>query len=270
MKNIKIAYQLYSARELVAKDMRKVLCSLSELGYEGVEFAGFFGFRSEEINDMLKEFSLKAVSSHVPVKNLREDLDNIIKYHKEIGCKYITVPYIEKGERPGEAGFADILRLIYTVGQKCHENGLQLLYHNHDFEFEKVSGMYGLDFIYSAIPEELLKSEIDTCWVHYAGLDPSEYVKKYTGRAPVIHLKDYNGAKIAGDPYALIGLKDEGKKDGGFAYAPFGHGVQNVKELLNAGESAGAEWFIIEQDEPTENGPMEDAKLSIQSIINAR
>ena len=121
MKNIKIAYQLYSARELVAKDMRKVLCNLSELGYEGVEFAGFFGFRSEEINDMLKEFSLKAVSSHVPVKNLREDLDNIIKYHKEIGCKYITVPYIEKGERPGEAGFADILRLIYTVGQKCHE-----------------------------------------------------------------------------------------------------------------------------------------------------
>ncbi len=266
MKNVKIAYQLYSARDLVKDDMRKTLHDLADLGYEGVEFAGFFGHKSEEIKAMLNEFNLTAASSHVPVKDMRENLDNIIEYHKEIGCRYIAVPYIEKGERPGEAGFAGILRLIYTVGQKCRENGLQLLYHNHDFEFKKVSEMYGLDFIYTAIPEDLLKSEIDTCWAHYAGLDPIEYVKKYTGRAPVVHLKDYNGAKIAGDPYALIGLKDESKKDDSFAYVPFGHGVQNTKELINAGISAGAEWFVVEQDEPTENGPLADAKLSIEAI----
>ncbi|MDO5022182.1 MAG: sugar phosphate isomerase/epimerase [Eubacteriales bacterium] len=270
MQNIKIGYQLYSARELVEKSMRNVLKELSALGYEGVEFAGFFGHSSEEINAMLKEFNLEAASSHVPVKDLRENLDSIIQFHKEIGCKHIVVPYIEKGERPGEEGFAGILRLIFEVGQKCRENGIQLLYHNHDFEFKKVSQMYGLDFIYTAVPEDLLKTEIDTCWVHYAGLDPVEYVKKYAGRAPVVHLKDYNGVKISGDPYALIGLDEESDKDESFAYAPFGHGVQNVKELLNAGKVAGAEWFVVEQDEPTENGPMADAKLSIESIINAR
>ncbi|HHU03259.1 MAG: sugar phosphate isomerase/epimerase family protein [Christensenellales bacterium] len=266
MKNINVAYQLYSARELVEKDMLSVLKELSQMGYKGVEFAGFFGHSADEINNMLAETNMKAVSSHVPVKDLKSNLDDIISFHKAIGCKYIVVPYVEENDRPGFPGFAKMIRFIYEAGVECKKNGLQLLYHNHDFEFEKISGIYGLDFLYDAVPEDILQTEIDTCWVHYSEVDPIEYLLKYTGRAPIVHLKDYNGVKIEGDPYALIGIDKEASQDKKFAFLPVGQGVQDVKGLIDAGLKAGAEWFVVEQDEPTANGPMEDARLSLEAI----
>ena len=66
------------------------------------------------------------------------------------------------------------------------------LYHNHDFEFVKMpNGQYALDYIYTEIPADLLQTELDICWVKVAGEEPVDYIKKYAGRAPVVHLKDF-------------------------------------------------------------------------------
>jgi len=108
---------------------------------------------------------------------------------------------------------------------------MQLLYHNHDFEFVTLSGMFGLDFLYAAVPEDLLKTELDVCWVKYAGQDPAAYLRKYAGRCPVVHLKDYVGRKVEGkDPYALIGMNENEKRDTqAFEFRPFGYGCQNAQ-----------------------------------------
>ncbi len=264
---LNVAYQLYSARNEVEKGMLPVLHELAAMGYNGVEFAGFFGHTATEIKHMLKETGLKAVSSHVPVADLKSRLKDILHFHNEIGCEYIAVPYLEEADRPGQPGFADMIRMLYKVGKKCAENNIQLLYHNHDFEFVQVSGMYGLDFMYAAVPEKYLQTEIDTCWVRYAGVDPAEYVLKYTGRSPVLHLKDYNGVHAEGSPYALIGLDDEADASS-FEFRPFGHGVQDVKGILQVGVQAEVKWFVVEQDESGSLPPLEAAKLSLQSIRN--
>ena len=119
-------------------------------------------------------------------------------------------------------------------------------------------------------PACLLQTEIDCCWVKYAGLDPAGYVRKYAGRCDIIHLKDFVGRKDGEkSPYALIGVgKDTAKADEGiaFEFRPVGYGCQDIPAILKAGQESGAEWFIVEQDLSIGRTPLEAAKMSVEYL----
>lgn len=270
MKKALIGYQVYSAREEASKDLLGTLKQLKALGYDGVEFAGFYGHTAEEVKAMLDESGLVAFSDHVPFALIEKDMFGVIRDHLTIGCKYIAVPYLDDAHRPGQPGFADVLRTIVKFGRLCREAGIQLLYHNHDFEFVKLSGMYALDFLYAAVEPELLKMEIDTCWVNYSGENPAEYARKYTGRAPIVHIKDFVGSRGGAQPYALIQAdgSDDGKnsESTAFEFRPVGYGCQDVKAILEAGLDAGAFCFVVEQDQWYDRTPFEAAKMSIDTL----
>ena len=263
-----VAYQIYSAREDAAKDLDAVLGALKGMGYDGVEFAGFYGNTAEQVKALLDKHGLKAISSHVPFVQIESDMFGVIAFHKAIGCEYIAVPYLDDQTRPGAPGFAHALKVIYKFAGLMKEAGMTLLYHNHDFEFVSLSGQYGLDFLYDAVPADLLKTELDVCWVKYAGVNPADYIRKYAGRCPVVHLKDFVGRKQDGStPYALIGLDENEKKDTqAFEFRPFGYGCQNVEEVVEAGIESGAKWFIIEQDMSIGRTPLEAAEMSIGTL----
>ena len=144
---------------------------------------------------------------------------------------------------------------------------MQLLYHNHDFEFEKINDQYILDTYYGEISADLLQTELDTCWVNVGGENPAQYVRKYTGRAPIVHLKDFAGSKTA-NMYALIGT-DAAKEESSskFEFRPVGYGKQDFPSILAAAEDAGAGWVVVEQDSPSMGKtPMECAKMSIDYL----
>ena len=97
-----------------------------------------------------------------------------------------------------------------------------------------------------------------------------EFLKRFPGRAPTIHLKDYAGGKTD-KMYALIDCDDEeaSKAATEFELRPVGYGCQDVKGLLEAAEAVDAEWIIVEQDEPTKGmGRMECAEKSIKYILS--
>lgn len=95
-------------------------------------------------------------------------------------------------DRPGTEKFLKNIETFKKIGEACKKVGITLLYHNHDFEFVKMpNGQYALDYIYTEIPADLLQTELDICWVKVAGEEPVDYIKKYAGRAPVVHLKDF-------------------------------------------------------------------------------
>lgn len=273
-----IGYQLYSARELAQSDLEGVLRQLAGMGYEGVEFAGFYGHSAKEVRKLLKALGLKAASSHVPLKTVQEDMASVIGFHKAIGCPFIAIPYLEEPMRPGAPGFSSVLRLLYRFGRQCRKSGIQLLYHNHDFEFVEVSGQAGLDFLFDAIPEKLLQTEIDTCWVKYSGIDPVAYLGKYAGRSPVLHLKDFVGQKTDRPPYGLLGLPplsaSEEPQDAPqgvpFAYRPLGYGCQDMPALWRAAQDAGVQWVIVEQDDSGDQDPLGDAQKSIETLKKLR
>ena len=160
-KHLSPAYQLYSAREDASNDLEGVLDQLSRMGYEGVEFAGFFEKTAKEVRKLLKHTGLKAVSSHVPLQQIRDDTQSVLDYHEELECGCIAVPYLAEEDRPGQPGFARVLETLYTFGRQCKKRGIVLLYHNHDFEFAQISGMTALDFLYAAVPASVLKCELD-------------------------------------------------------------------------------------------------------------
>ena len=264
---MKIGYQIYSARADAERDLAGTLKAVKAMGYDAVELAGLYGKSAAEFKQALDEAGIPAVSAHVPLQEIEADMFKAISDCKLLGCEYIAVPYTDALHRPGGEGFAEALCVIAKFGRLCREAGIQLLYHNHDFEFTKISGIFGLDFIYRAIDAETLKTEIDTCWVKYAGEDPAAYVRSYAGRAPVVHLKDYVGKKGGKDPYALIGIQSESSSgEGEFEFRPVGYGCQDMPAVVSAAREAKAEWVIVEQDESVGRTPLEAARLSIEYL----
>jgi len=266
-----IALQLYSVRDDMKKDFKGTLTKVKEMGYQGVEFAGLFGHSPSQVKAMLDEIGLTPVSAHVAIDEILADIPKVISDYRAVGCRFIAIPWMAEERRPGNPLYQQTIEDIKAIGEEANKQGLTLLYHNHDFEFKKLNGEYLLDILYKDIPEDLLKTQIDTCWANVGGEDPAEYLRKYKGRSPVVHLKDFvmPGKKPA-KLYELIGVESEqteDEQDKKFELRPLGYGVQDIPEILKAAAEAGAEWVIVEQDHPSMNKtPMECAKISIDFL----
>ena len=246
-----VAIQLYSLRGEAKEDFRGTLETVKKLGYDGVEFAGLFGNAPEAIKAMCEEIGLVPISAHVPFAELLANTEKVLANYKTIGCEYVVIPYLDAKYRENKEVFMDAVAKIAAIGEAAEKIGLQLLYHNHDFEFVKFDGTYMLDLLYDTVPAKYLGTELDTCWVNVGGEEPAAYVRKYTGRAPVVHLKDFYGEK-SDDMYELIGIKPTApKRPSGFEFRPVGSGLQNIPEILAASVDAGAQWLVVEQDNPS-------------------
>ena len=269
MSKLPVALQIYSVRDEAEKDFYATMERVKEIGYDGVELAGLYGLTPSKVKSILKEFDLIPISSHVPYDDMVDDIDKVIRDYTEIGCKYLAVPYMNEDMRPNTPKFPEVITQIERIGRACKENGITLLYHNHDFEFVKMTdGSYGLDYLYSSIPADILQTEIDTCWVKVAGEDPAAYVEKYSGRSPIVHLKDYYMEGRPSNLYQLIGIEstEQEEESGIFEFRPVGHGVQDMPSILDASLKAGAKWVVVEQDESEGRSRLEAVEMSMKYL----
>lgn len=269
MSKLPIGIQLYSVRDAMEADFAGTLKEIKKMGYDAVEFAGLFGYSADEVKAMCDDAGLIPISAHVGRGVIMPDVEKVIGDYAKIGCKYIAIPWASgEKELPGSEGYDSFLADIKTISAECAKYGIKLLYHNHDFEFEKIDGKNKLDILYADTTPDVLQTQIDTCWAKVGGEDPAKYVMKYAGRAPLVHIKDFVGSKSA-QMYELI---DGGKVEGDqeivpFELRPVGYGIQDVLSVIKAAEKAGAEMVIVEQDRPAlDRTPMECAKLSIDYI----
>ena len=263
--SLPVAVQLYSVRDEAERDLFGTIKKMKELGYDGVEFACLFGNDPKEIAAFCKETEIVPVSAHVPYYDMLENPEKVLADYAEIGCKYVAVPYLTEECRPGTDGWEATIEGIRKIAQAAKKLGIQLLYHNHDFEFVKIDGKYALDILYDSISEDILKTELDTCWVNVGGENPAGYIIKYSGRSPVVHLKDFKGKKSDKPLYKLIGIdeKEEAQAANTFSFMPVGHGEQDMPAILDASVKAGSEWVVVEQDNPAEGDtPLNSVKLS--------
>ncbi len=246
-----VGIQVYSVRDEADADLYGTLKGLKEMGYDGIELASLYGHTPEEIRDMCAEIGLVPLSAHIPYVDMVADPEGVLRDYATIGCKYVAIPYLTPEYRPGAARFDEVIKNAAMIGAVAKKLGMTLLYHNHDFEFVKLDGKYALDILYESVPADLLQTELDTCWVNIGGEDPSAYIRKYTGRAPLVHLKDFVGGKTE-NMYALIGIDQKADPASeAFELRPVGCGKQDFPSILAAAEDAGAEWVIVEQDEPS-------------------
>jgi sugar phosphate isomerase/epimerase len=261
--------QLYNVRDELGKDFDGTLAQVAAIGYKNVELAlaRSFGKTSAQFKNALERAGLNAVSAHIPYRDMISDPENVIDYHIDIGCKYIVVPFLSNEDRSSGTNYEDVKKGIARLGEIVNKKGAVLLYHNHEFEFADYNGKYALDDLFDSIPANLLQTEIDVCWAKVGGVDPAEYILKYTGRSPVVHLKDFDpsdGGAIKAE-YDLIG---EAKKARAFPFRALGSGILDIPAIIKAGQKAGTEWFVVEQDLPSPGKSPIDCALDSYNYLS--
>lgn len=255
MGEIKVGIQLYSVSEYMEKDMDKTLGEVKAMGYDYVEFAGYFDKSAKEIKALLDKHKLECISIHRGLNRFFDNEQFEMEYIKVLGAKYCVIPWYEVSKLAGSEGWSDTVEKFTKHGEAMKANGIKLLYHNHSFEFNKFEGKYLLDWIYETISQDLIDPEFDTCWVRFAGEEPCKFIEKFAGRVDVLHLKDFTCEKFPKGPVYDL-------EENGFVFKPCGYGIMDFKSILASAEKAGTKYVIVEQDMHPERDAMEDIRLS--------
>lgn len=244
-----IAAQVYSVREQAQTDFAGTMKALKECGYQGVELAGLYGLKPEVIRDCLKGQGLVPVSAHVPLEEFLRDREGTAETYRTIGCSYIGIPWMGAERHRGGAQFEETCGLLKRISACCRERGMVLLYHNHTFEFERTeNGSCLLDELYSALDEGTLQTELDVCWAEAAGASAVAYLRRYAGRCPVVHMKDFR------------------REDSEVSLVALGQGQVDVAAVAQTAAGCGTEWLVVEQDDHPYGTPMENMRESLQYL----
>ncbi len=265
MKNFKVGLQIYSLCDEMAKDMKKTLYSIKDMGYDYLELAGFYDMEAADLKGLLDRYDLKAISTHQNYEPVLEKPDKWIKDFKTLGLEYVAMPWMGLEKHKGYEAFSKTVSDFKKLGKLLEKNGIKSLYHNHDFEFNRKDGKFILEWLLEEVGDWLFP-ELDVCWVHYAGYRPDEYIRKYKGKLPVLHLKDFICTKIGNvpvyTPEKSDSIKYPDREKVGFEFRPVGYGVQNIQSILASAEEAGTKYLIVEQDDFVGIEPIEGVKMS--------
>jgi sugar phosphate isomerase/epimerase len=239
MNNLQVALELYTVRDETRHDFTGTLQRVAQIGYAGVEFAGYGNLNSTEMAALLSETRLKAASTHLALDRLESSqLDASIRYCKDINCSFIVLPSLPKEYRTQE-GIRTLAPRLDVIGRQCQEHGITFAYHNHDFEFTKVDDIYLLDYLLQITDPSLVKIELDVYWAAYAGVDPVSYLQVLADRVALVHLKD-----MAADR----------------SMTEVGKGILNMQQICAFAQARGL-WGIVEHDNP-QIPSLESARIS--------
>jgi sugar phosphate isomerase/epimerase len=238
-----VGLQLYTVRDETAKDFPLTLRRVAEMGYDGVEFAGYGDIASKDMASLLADLQLRALSTHVPLTTIETDLERQLDYCLDIGCSYLVVPWVAEERRNAES-YRQLVDVLNKAGQVCANRGVTLAYHNHDFEFVHDDDTYLLNILLDGTDASLVKFELDTFWAARAGVDPIAYFQMYRHRFPLIHLKDMTPERT---------------------FTEIGSGTLNIPAYCKAAEESGTSIFLVENDKPAIPS-LESARVSLERL----
>lgn len=234
---MKIAVQVYSVREHISdpETLLKALEEIKKIGYDGVEFAGYFGADAASIKAKLDEVGLVAVGGHIGLDDFKGDkLAETIEFQNALGVKTIGVGGAPHGTMEEAENTGRVLGDAQAYAMEKY--GIKTYYHNHCEEFKPLeNGLLPIDVIGGLCP-----LEIDTYWSFHAGVDNYKFITENKDKIVHIHLKD----GIDGKPMAL------------------GEGNNDIPAVIRAAKDIGMEWVIVENDDPVPTG-FEDIARSL-------
>ena len=224
-----IGLQLYTVRDLLAKDFDGTLAQLATIGYKNMEFAGYYNRTPEQVRAALDKVGLISTSTHIGAQLMVQDAAAQIRSAQIIGQNYITLPSYSFG-REGSAGWKKAAAQFNQWGAMCRDAGLRLAYHNHNFEFAALEGTTGYNILLQELDPKLVDFELDLYWTVFADQKPLELFAKYPGRFAMWHVKDL--------------LLTNGTK----GMSPVGGGTIDFKTIFAHRKEAGLKHFFVEHD----------------------
>ncbi len=223
-----VALQLFSVREQCQQDLPGTLSRVAELGYQGVELAGYYGHSPADFRKFLADRHLPCCAVHVPFETLAADkIAATIQFHKILGNRNLIVPGLPASATASQEAWLSMARRSRTIAGILHAQGMRLGYHNHAIEFKTIEGMRPWDTFFKRASKDVM-IELDLGNAGFEGADPVAALRRFPGRVRFIHVKDYTAAHPDLMP---------------------GDGVMNWRDFFPVCDRiAGAEWFVIEYD----------------------
>ncbi len=258
-----IGLQLYTVRDAMQKDPADTLARVAQIGYnsvEGATYTGtqtFYGMSAKEFDALLKKNGLIIPSSHyrlgeekvkgeVQKGTILNEWQKAVDDAATVGIKYMVCAYLSEAERGNLDHYKYVAEQLNKAGETCKKSGIQLCYHNHDFEFAPQQGKLPFDILMNSTDKGLLKFELDLYWITKAGHDPVAMFNQHPGRFPLLHVKDMDNTPQK-------------------AFTEVGNGVIDFKKIFKQTEKAGMKYFFVEQDR-TPGSPFDSITKSITYI----
>ena len=234
-----IGCQTWPVREALGQDFSGTLSKLAAIGYKRIEmcsppsykdgYAPLIGKPASEVRDAIQTAGLGCESCHYGFKELKEDLDDRIAYAKELGLKQMILATFGL---PRDASMSDWTRAadeLNKVGEKVHAAGLQLGFHNHNFEFKTIDGVLVYDELMKTFDPKLVKMQFQVSVISL-GYHAADYLNKYPGRFISMHLQDWSSTE---------------KKE-----VAVGQGEVDWKKTFEAAKKAGINNYFVELSMP--------------------
>ena len=241
---MRLGIQLYSVRDQIEKDFKGTIGALKEMGFEGVEFAwNYGGMEPAAVADFIAKTGLVTCGLHTSLKDLQDAKSAPYQYAKALKTPCITTSCCGKTELDN---WDATITALAEAGRVAAGEGFRFTYHNHAQEFEQRGGVALLDALYAKTDAKHVKAELDTAWIYAGGQDPVSYIKKYAGRVPQVHAKDYS-------------------KTTKFVIE-IGRGELDFAKIAAAAREAKAEWLIYELDTSTIGDSLASAREAIRHL----
>ena len=221
-----IALQLYTLREAMNQDFAATVKRVAEMGYVGVETAGFPGTTPKDAAKLFADLGLQVAAAHSPLP-VGERKNEVLDTMAALDCTYLVCPALMRDKFDSVDGVKEVCAALNEANEVCKANGLKLGYHNHYWEFTDLGDTNASQvFVENLAPDIFF--ELDTYWAQTAGHSPVELIQNLGARVPLLHIKDGPTTR-EGDMVAA------------------GEGVMDIPAIVRAGE-AHTEWLIVELD----------------------
>ena len=229
----KLGIQLYTLRDFcqTAEDFDETLSYLADMGVTDVQISAIGPIDAEIQKEILDKHNIKVCVTHKPFDRFTDDTDKLIEEHKIIDCYALGLGGAPSDARETKEAVDLFIEKVNSFAGKLKANGMTFNYHNHDFEFQLLdNGQTMIDYLIENTDPEIFHFIPDVAWIHFAGADPVEYLKKMKGRVSVCHFKDYN----------IV----EGERK----FCTLGEGRVDLKACQEACKELGIPYIMYEQD----------------------
>jgi len=248
-RRIPIGLQLYSVRDDCQKNLPGTIAAVAKMGYQGVEFAGYYDRSAKDMRKLLDDNGLKCCGTHTQLDTLLGDnLAKTIEYNKTIGNKYLIAPGLPEKYRESHQAWLDTAKLFNELAEKVKTEGMLVGYHNHSVEFKPMDGELPWDTFYGNTSEDVVM-QLDVGNAIHGGVDPLPYIYRYPGRAITVHVKEFSKTNNK----ALVGEGDVNWR----AFSALCRAVGKT------------EWYIIEQ-ESYAGTPLESVDKCLKNVREKR
>jgi len=258
--------QLYTVRGDLEKDFDGTLAKIAAIGYREVEFAGYFGHAPTQVRETLKRHGLTAPSAHIDYASLTGDRwTRALDDARTIGHRYLVNAWVDESIRNQSGAWPRIADTYNTAAAAAKRHGIQFAYHNHNFEFyprADAGGKLPMDLLLESCDPNLVKIEMDLCWISAAGKDPVEYFRRHPGRFPMVHVKGLRKVPAASaEPVpidrVLPDITDVGHDD-----------VIEWPRIFAHAKEAGIRHYFVEHDNPPQ--PFDSLRASYDYVSRHR